>query len=81
MLHTGYQPSMGHRVAGQLVGDQHPQRVARPLEQLTKEPSGGLGVTAEGDQGTTTATPLWSTQDQATVRAQLPEDYQLRPKI
>jgi hypothetical protein len=50
VLHAGYQPSVGHTVAGQLVGDQHPRHEAQPREQLTEGPGSGLGVTPRRDQ-------------------------------
>jgi hypothetical protein len=50
MLHPGNQPTVGHAVAGQLVGDQHPRYVAQALEQLAEEPSRGLRVTPGSDQ-------------------------------
>jgi hypothetical protein len=44
------QPSVGHTVARQLVGDQDPWHGPQPPQQLTKEPGGGLRVTPRGDQ-------------------------------
>jgi hypothetical protein len=50
VLHTAHQPPVGHPVADQLVGDQHPRHEPQTPEQLTEEAGGGLRVTPEGDQ-------------------------------
>jgi hypothetical protein len=39
-----------HRIAGELVGDQHPRHVLPSADQLTKGPGRGLGVAPGGDQ-------------------------------
>jgi hypothetical protein len=44
MRHAAHQPSVGHPVAGQLVGDQNPWHVPQSLEQLAEEPGRGVGV-------------------------------------
>ena len=41
---------MRHRIASELVGDQHPRYPALLGQQLTEEPLGGLGVPARSDQ-------------------------------
>jgi hypothetical protein len=50
VLHAADQPSVRHRVTGELVGDQHPGHVLQAREQLAEEPGGGLGVAPGGDQ-------------------------------
>jgi hypothetical protein len=50
VLHSRDQPAVGHPVAGELIGDQHPGHVRQPLEQLAEEPGRGLRVAAGGDQ-------------------------------
>jgi hypothetical protein len=50
MHHAAHQPSVGHTVAGQLVGDQDPRHGPQPRRQPTEEPLRGPGITAGGDQ-------------------------------
>ena len=41
VLDPGHQLLLGRGIARQLVGDQHPRRLALPLEQLAQEALGG----------------------------------------
>lgn len=50
VLHAAHQPSVGHTVAGQLVGDQNPRHVLQSREQLAEKPGRGRGVTSGGNQ-------------------------------
>jgi hypothetical protein len=50
VLHARDQPPVGHAIAGQLVGDQHPGHVPQSCEQLAEEPGRGLRVPPGGDQ-------------------------------
>jgi hypothetical protein len=50
VLHRGHYHAVRGPVAAQFVGDDHPWHVPQSLQQLTKEPGGGLGVAPGGDQ-------------------------------
>jgi hypothetical protein len=50
VLHRGHHHAVRGTVATQLVGDHHPRHVPQSLQQLTKEPLRGPGVTTGGDQ-------------------------------
>jgi hypothetical protein len=50
VLHRGHHQAVRSPVTAQLIGNDHPWHVPQPLQQLTKEPGGGLGVPTGGDQ-------------------------------